>query len=138
MELIEYQGGNFGVEQYIGKVSRAGYAFGGSRRQGWIDARDLTWFLSLKEAGKPLFRRVNEPEAEQPTTTEPETAEPETPVGGEPQAKSTDYAGMTVAEIKELDLDDAGWDEVLRQENEGKGRISVIEFAKAKLEDDAG
>lgn len=61
------------------------------------------------------------------------------PVVAKPEAKTLpltwpDFSTLTIAEIKNLGLGAAGWDEVLRQEEAGSKRRTLVEYAKLQLE----
>lgn len=65
MVLIEYIGGNVGKMSFYGAVTKTRYVFGGSQRQGYIDAADEATgirlnpgFLELSDHGAAIFRRV--------------------------------------------------------------------------------
>jgi len=58
MVLIEYIGANMGTMTWFGDVTQVRYAFGGTRRSGYVDARDVAHFLGVMEGRHPIFRRV--------------------------------------------------------------------------------
>lgn len=63
MELLRYEGGNYGKHPYVGVVTKRTYYFGASEanRQKYVDTRDVhdsKGFLSLVEGRKPLFSVV--------------------------------------------------------------------------------
>lgn len=41
MEILEYTGGNAGTQQFVGPVSGKVYVFGGRRKRGYVDRRDV-------------------------------------------------------------------------------------------------
>lgn len=63
----------------------------------------------------------------------PEPIEKDEPVA-EATPVAIDPAGLTVAEVKALELDTAGWQALLAAEETGKSRKSVIEWAESKIE----
>ncbi len=58
MTLIEYIGGNHGIEPWYGEATKTRYAFGGTKRTGYVDARDVPHFLGVLEGKRPIFRLV--------------------------------------------------------------------------------
>lgn len=59
MVLLEYLPDRAGTQQFEGAVTHAQYVFGGARRQGYVDTRDVAHFLELIEGHRPLFKRVD-------------------------------------------------------------------------------
>lgn len=59
MVLLEYVGRSMGLQQFWGPETGQVYRFGGKRRTGYVDARDVPDFLNLARGrGKPEFRRA--------------------------------------------------------------------------------
>lgn len=166
MALIEYVGGNKGSSQWGGpggSPSGQKYIFGDNSRDKikYVRANDVAWILGLRDEGKTLFQVRNPKPIEAPepvvtpedeaetdpevkAETEPETAEPmdnEPDIPDERPADAielNDPADLTIAEIKALDLSEAGWLAMYEAEKAGKNRSGAIEFILSKLpsEDD--
>lgn len=58
MVLLEYVPDRAGTQQFVGAVTNLTYVFGGARRQGYVDTRDVPQLLELMEGHRELFRRV--------------------------------------------------------------------------------
>lgn len=140
---IEYQGTNYGTTVWGGPGSAPSgrsYTFGAGAadRIKYVDPRDVQWFRNLREGGQNVFAMVQVKPAPQPA---PEVSEAEevdklsTPTE-ETQAEALpDPADLTVAEIKEIDLTPAQWEQMLAAERIGKNRVSAIEHMEAQLVD---
>lgn len=146
------------------------YIFGDNARDKikYVKADDVAWILGLRDGGKPLFQVHNpksvEPEPELPTEpTDDDTGEQSSDDASDPDARDsggsdldgeagktpdisgdkpavTDPAALTIAEIKALDLNEAGWLTLYEAEQAGKNRAGALEFISSKLpqlEDDA-
>lgn len=57
MTLIEYIGSNSGKTTWWGPVTSVRYVFGGSKKVGYVDDRDLVDMLALVQNHRPVFRR---------------------------------------------------------------------------------
>lgn len=76
MVLLEYQLQKAGTKTFVGPVSHRTYAFGGQRKQGYVDARDVTAMLSLIENHQPVFKRASAaPAPAAPVSVAPAVAE---------------------------------------------------------------
>jgi hypothetical protein len=75
MVLIEYTGLNFGTETWQPVPARR-YELGGSRKFGYIDRRDVEWFLSRRDHRGPLFRLVPKPVEPEISPAEAEQVNP--------------------------------------------------------------
>jgi hypothetical protein len=73
MALVEYQGGNYGEETFFGAFTGSTYTFSASKRQRWVDPRDLhvetksgkpVGILDIMKNGKPTFKLARQPVAE--------------------------------------------------------------------------
>jgi glycosyltransferase involved in cell wall biosynthesis len=57
MTLVEYHGSNAGTQTWHSPITNARYVFGGKRKVGFVDNRDLQWITTtFWEGNKPLFR----------------------------------------------------------------------------------
>lgn len=55
-EILEYIGSNVGDMTWYGPESRTRYIFGGNRRVGYVDKRDVVKMVALLDQGKKVFR----------------------------------------------------------------------------------
>lgn len=62
MKMVEYLGANLGTQEWASPVTGARYVFGGKRKRGWVDERDIEWITSKWQGDRPLFRVVEETE----------------------------------------------------------------------------
>lgn len=60
-EVLEYIGNSAGTMTWWGPVTRTRYVFGGSRRVGYVDARDATGMLRIADQGQAAFRIYRKP-----------------------------------------------------------------------------
>lgn len=60
-EILEYIGTNVGDMTWYGPESRARYIFGGNRRVGYVDKRDVAKMVALLDQGKKAFRVYQKP-----------------------------------------------------------------------------
>lgn len=153
MEILEYTGGNAGTQQFVGPVSGKVYVFGGRRKRGYVDRRDV-----YPPTGKGLREiygvfRVVAPEAVKPQEPDvakktaefvnPVVEEPVTPVDApavelaadivvEETAKAVvtpDINALTASEVQVLlegDLTVEQLNTMLTAEQDGKNRKTVI------------
>lgn len=80
MALIVYLGGNAGTMSWWGEVTGQRYIFGGSRKRGYVDVRDLPGFLNQWEGGRQLFKQVEPDPTPAPVTQEEPKASKPAPV----------------------------------------------------------
>lgn len=55
-EVLEYVGNSAGTMTWWGPVTRTRYVFGGTRRVGYVDARDAAGMLQMADQGQAAFR----------------------------------------------------------------------------------
>jgi len=81
MTLVEYVGSNIAKESWWGPVTGTRYVFGGSRKVGYVDDRDLAEMLDLVHGRRPVFKRYVQPAPAAPPPLEPAvvTATPQPP-----------------------------------------------------------
>ena len=60
LTLMEYIGANVGNTDWHAPSGMT-YRFGGNRRLGYVDARDVEWLLNVRVGGRPQFRRYIPP-----------------------------------------------------------------------------
>lgn len=61
MTLVEYLGSNAGTNTWTSPITGAKYVFGGKRKIGFVDNRDVQWITTkFWEGDKPLFRVASE------------------------------------------------------------------------------
>lgn len=58
MTLLEYLPVTSGTRTFTGALTRHTYVFGGKRKQGYVDTRDASNFLTLRDNTLPLFREI--------------------------------------------------------------------------------
>ena len=58
MDVMEYTGTNHGIQEWRGMSTNARYAFGGTKRRGYVDKRDVPSLIA-----RGVFRVVPEEEA---------------------------------------------------------------------------
>lgn len=56
MEILEYIGTSASDMTWYGPESKVRYVFGGNRKVGYVDKRDVTKMVALVDQGKPTFR----------------------------------------------------------------------------------
>jgi GT2 family glycosyltransferase len=61
LTMIEYTGGNAGKSSWWGPTTGTRYEFGGSKRVGYVDNRDLAGMLDVAQGRKLIFRRYAQP-----------------------------------------------------------------------------
>lgn len=69
-EILEYIGSNVGDMTWYGPESRTRYIFGGNRRVGYVDKRDVAKMVALLDQGKKVFRVYHKTVETKPLTTE--------------------------------------------------------------------
>lgn len=136
MVLVQYLGNNYGTTVWGGPGSAPSgksYTFGAGPQQStkYVFAEDVSWFLGLRERGANLFARVKEA-AEQAPAAAP-TEEPE--AFDKLSSGAPDPSGLTVAEIKQLQLTKAQWAEMLALERLAKNRVSAVEYMEEQIVD---
>ena len=82
LTMIEYVGGNIGKGSWWGPVTGIRYEFGGSKRLGYVDDRDLAAMLEYMQGHKLVFKRHVRPVLVK--MAEPETVTLEMPQGEPP------------------------------------------------------
>lgn len=163
---IEYVGGNVGEVTWGGPGATPSgklYRFSGANRVRHVDARDVPWFVNLKDGGRFPFRAVQvaQPETQGTVTIDRTDGidEDEARAAASilaqrkneqskfnnlqnlepPQADVVvpDPADLTIAELSALSLSVAEWDELLRQERAGRARKGALERMEARRADAA-
>jgi hypothetical protein len=61
-EILEYIGSSSSDMSWWGPVTKTRYVFGGTRRVGYVDARDAAGLLQMGDNGRPNFRVYVKPE----------------------------------------------------------------------------
>lgn len=136
MSLIHYTGSNSGSMTWVAPGTGTTYLFGGSRRQGWVDDRDVEWFLSRRENGGALFA-IDSQDAEpveMPPLAEPVVSDEEHIEAMEAHLALPDISQMTVAEVKALEgLTHEQWWQLHDLEAAGKNRVGVLTYIQDRL-----
>lgn len=70
MAQLEYLPKRAGPQMYHGAITKTPYTFGGSRKVGYVDARDVPAFLELREGTQKVFR-LSTPAPEAPAPSAP-------------------------------------------------------------------
>ena len=55
MAILEYTGGNAGDTNWVGPATGTTYIFGGVRKKGYVDKRDVPGMLAMRRMGRQLF-----------------------------------------------------------------------------------
>lgn len=108
MTLIEYLGSNAGTQTWHSPITNIRYVFGGKRKVGFVDNRDVQWITTtFWEGDKKLFRVATEqPEAAELDVDPDEVDEVNPPADPDGDATDVDPDAKTV---------------VLEPENKGNG-----------------
>ena len=94
MTLLLYDGGNAGDTTWWGKVTGGRYLFGGNRRRGYVDNRDVDGMLEMARGGRAIFKVVPQ--------DAPKVAVKATPPPPPPPTEEEFVPEMTVAELVEI------------------------------------
>lgn len=128
-EILEYIGTSSSDMTWWGPETGQRYIFGGNRKVGYVDRRDVAKMVALKDRGKQVFQVYQKPAGG------PKAETPDEISGDEQEtALPFDPAGYTVSGLN-TKLDDLDRDELLtllEAEKAGlnrKGAIAVIEGA---------
>lgn len=65
-EILEYIGGNAGDMTWYGPETRTRYIFGGNRRVGYVDKRDVAKMVALVDQNQKVFKVYQKPVETQP------------------------------------------------------------------------
>ena len=117
MTRLEYIGRNMGDSTWWGPETNTRYVFGGNRRVGYVDNRDVAGMLEMKKENRPVFRRFREP-------PKPKAA----PVEVKEVVTVPDIQALTGAEIKALTVTADQVPDLLEQEKAGKARKTIIAY----------
>lgn len=143
-EILEYIGSSAGDMTWWGPESRTRYVFGGTRRIGYVDKRDVAKMVALVDQGQSVFRVYQKPkELEIKVTLETQDFSKgakayqegiEALAQVEPEIPPFDPSGLSVAKLKSrLDgLEPAQLQALLEAERVNlnrKGAIAAIEGA---------
>lgn len=74
MEILEYIGTSASDMTWYGPESKTRYVFGGNRKVGYVDKRDVAKMVALVDQGKPTFRIYQKPVEETPAVEMSEEA----------------------------------------------------------------
>lgn len=134
MTILEYTGTSIGDMTWRGPVTRIKYLFGGIRKRGYVDNRDVPGMLNLRDNGVPVFKIYEEVKAiSEPVAIVADT-QPETSIVADWEV-ALNPSEMTVAElevaIQDLSQDDIA--EILQLEKDGKNRTTAIKLLEAAL-----
>lgn len=125
-EILEYIGTNSGDMTWYGPETRTRYVFGGNRRVGYVDKRDVAKMVALVDQGAKVFRVYQKPAEVKLLDTQP-LPEPTLPF---------DPSLSTLAQIRNQveGLSDEQLEALLEAERTGlnrKGAIGILEAALA-------
>lgn len=149
MTTIEYMGNNAGSSTYWGAVTGQQYRFGGSRKYGFVDNRDVPGLLSTFVGGKAIFRIYVAPKAVAPAdvaSTDEAIPEPQETIATETavepaetldEAEPFDPGSATVVQVQAwLDTgpSKAQISLALNAEQSGKARKTVLAMLTAAVE----
>lgn len=107
MTLVEYLGSNAGTQTWHSPITNTRYVFGGKRKMGFVDNRDIQWITTtFWEGDKPLFRVASEQPAASELKVDPNDAkEVNPPAPGGPVIGDADFnpptAETAVVEVVE-------------------------------------
>lgn len=126
-EILEYIGGNMGDMTWYGPETGQRYIFGGNRKHGYVDKRDVAKMVALRDQKRPVFQVYQKPAGETTTTFDGSNGKVEETV-----APPFDPASISVAVLRtrtgELQL--AELEALLEAEKAGlnrKGAIAAIQ-----------
>lgn len=71
MLMIEYIGGNVGTSTWVGPVTKTPYVFGGTRKVGYVDARDAQAMVDLRINRSQTFRMYTPAKKAKPVAVKP-------------------------------------------------------------------
>jgi GT2 family glycosyltransferase len=111
MTLLLYDGGNAGDSTWWGPVTNQRYIFGGARRRGMVDNRDVPGLTSMSKGGRPLFKVVPpDPPAVAKVATPPPapppapTPQPVAAVAKEPAPAVVEtVADLVIADVPDIE-----------------------------------
>jgi len=129
MTRLEYIGKNAGDSTWWGLVTNTRYVFGGNRRVGYVDSQDVAGMLAMKKDDKPVFRRYKEPAKPKAPPVVEEKA-PDPPVTTR-ALEVPDIQSLTGAEIKALDIIPNQVLALIKQEQVGKNRKTVLAYLES-------
>jgi len=117
MTRLEYIGRNAGDSTWWGPETETRYVFGGNRRVGYVDSKDVAGMLAMKKEDKPVFQIFRPP------------AKPKVPpVEVKEVVAVPDIQSLTGAEIKALTITADQVPMLLEQETAGKARKTIIAY----------
>jgi len=119
MTRLEYIGRNMGDSTWWGPETNTRYVFGGNRRVGYVDNRDVADMLKMQKEGRPVFRKFREP------------PKPKAPPVVKEAVAVPDIQALTGAEIKALAITADQVPVLIEQETAGKARKTVIAHLEA-------
>lgn len=101
MIMLEYLANRAGTMPFYGVKTKTRYLFGGQRKMGWVDARDVDGFLQILDGKQPAFRVLEAAPAKAaapkvPATESKVAAALEAPVAGPAQAADESTAEADV------------------------------------------
>lgn len=114
MTLVEYRGSNAGSQTWHSPVTNTRYVFGGKRKVGFVDNRDVQWITTtFWEGDKQLFRVASEQPAAAELVVDPgEAGEINPPAPGGPVIGDADLnppaAETAVVEVVKKTSEDVG------------------------------
>jgi len=118
MTRLEYIGRNQGDTTWWGPETETRYVFGGNRRVGYVDSKDVAGMLAMKKEDKPVFRVFRPPAKPKAPPVVKEIKAPEVP----------DIQNLTGAAIKALTITADQVPVLLKQEQAGKARKTIIAY----------
>ncbi len=132
MTLIEYRGSNAGTQVWHSPVTNTRYVFGGKRKVGFVDNRDIQWITTtFWEGDKPLFRVAPQQPAAAELVVDPsEAGEVNPPAPGGPVTGDADL-NPPAAETPVVEVADPGEvnpDEVVSETHTAE--TAVVEAAE--------
>jgi glycosyltransferase involved in cell wall biosynthesis len=150
MTSMEYVGKNAGDSTYWGEVTGQQYRFGGGRKYGYVDNRDVAGLLSIAVGGKPVFKVYVAPKTPTPAAVvanqDEAIAEPQETIAAETsvepaetldEAELFDPSSATATQVQAwLDTgpSKAQINLALNAEQSGKARKTVLAMLTAAVE----
>jgi len=130
MTRLQYIGRNAGDSTWWGPVTNTRYVFGGNRKVGYVDNKDVTGMLAMKKEKRAVFRRFRppaKPKAPPVPVVKETVAVPAGPLGG------TDIQELTGADIKAAAIELEQVPGLIEQEKAGKNRKTVLAYLEGLL-----